>query len=121
MSSYKDLVVWQKAMETVLRIYEITERFPGGEKFGIVSQMRRAAVSIPSNIAEGQTRLSNKEFIRFLLVSRGSCAELETQVLICVGLKYITREESEQILGELDKIGKMISKLIMALQNRMKT
>ncbi|MBO5720510.1 MAG: four helix bundle protein [Bacteroidales bacterium] len=83
-SNYKNLLVWQKAMDLVVEIYKISKLLPKEEKYGISDQIRRSAVSVPSNIAEGQSRNSIKEFIQFLSIARGSLAELETQLLICV-------------------------------------
>ena len=82
-SSYKDLIAWQKGMELVAAIYDATDRFPSHEQFGLVSQLRRAAVSVPSNIAEGKAHYSNREFVRFLRHARGSLAEIETQGSNC--------------------------------------
>ena len=90
---HKDLEVWKKSIELVTNIYEITKSFPEEEKFGIVSQIRRAAISIPSNIAEGAARNSDKEMLRFLDISLGSIAELETQMIISEKLKYISRKD----------------------------
>jgi four helix bundle protein len=86
--NYKDLLVWQKGIALVKLIYQITQTFPAEEKFGLVSQMRRAAVSIPSNIAEGQARHSTGEFVQFLSHAEGSVAELETQLIIAVELGF---------------------------------
>ena len=95
---HKDLEVWKKSMELVLDVYNITQTFPEDEKFGIVSQIRRAAVSIPSNIAEGAARNSDKEMLRFIDVSLGSLAELETQMIISENLKYtICKDVYEKI------------------------
>ena len=89
--SYKELTVWQKSIELVVEVYELTDKFPKVEMYGLISQMRRSAVSIPSNIAEGCARQNNKETIQFLYVSLGSIAELETQLLIAKELNYIAR------------------------------
>lgn len=86
---HKDMEVWKKSIELVTKVYEITKTFPEDEKFGLVSQIRRASVSIPSNIAEGAARNSDKEMLRFLDISLGSIAELETQLIIAENLKYI--------------------------------
>ena len=88
-TDYKDLIVWQKAIDLATWIYSLTSRFPKEELYGIVSQMRRAAVSIPSNIAEGQSRQHKSEFIQFLSIAKGSLSELETQLIISGRLKYI--------------------------------
>ena len=86
---HKDMEVWKKSIELVTKIYEITKEFPNDEKFGLISQIRRAAISIPSNIAEGAARNSDKELVRFLDISLGSMAELETQLIIAENLKYL--------------------------------
>ena len=92
--SYQDLIVWQKAMDLVTEIYRITKNFPKEEIYGLTNQMRRAAISIPSNIAEGHARKSRAEYIRFLSIAQGSRAELETQILIAVRLGYLADDES---------------------------
>lgn len=111
--SYKELIVWQKSMTLVKELYKITEHFPSNEQFGLTSQMRRASVSIPSNIAEGWGRLSRKNYIQFLRISRGSLFELETQILITKELKYI--KDSEAIEGLIIEISKMLNSLIRKL------
>ena len=90
---HKDLDVWKKSMDLVELVYELTSKFPKDERFGLVSQMRRAAVSIPSNIAEGAARKGNKEFIQFLMIALGSLSELETQYLLAVRLKMADKNE----------------------------
>jgi four helix bundle protein len=87
--SYKDLWVWQKGMELVKRIYQTSQSFPFEEKFGLVTQMRRAAISIPSNIAEGQARHTTKEFIQFISHAEGSLAELDTQLILCIRIRIL--------------------------------
>ena len=94
--SYRDLVAWNKAMELVTEIYRVTHNFPKEELFGLMSQLRRAAVSIPSNIAEGKGRLSKGEFRQFLGNARGSLAEVETQILIAQNLSYLDKSEADQ-------------------------
>lgn len=91
--SYKDLIVWQKAMDLVELVYHLTKLFPKDEQYGLSNQLRRAAVSIPSNIAEGQARNSTAEFRNFLSIARGSLAELETQLLIAERLNYIEQKK----------------------------
>lgn len=108
MAGYQDLVVWQKAMDVVVLVYELTAKFPKDEIFGLVSQMRRAAVSIASNIAEGQGRRMQNEFNHFLGIANGSKAELETQLQLCERIKYVVREDIELVLNLLDDIGRMI-------------
>ena len=92
-TDYKDLIVWQKAIDLATWIYSLTAGFPKEELYGIVSQMRRAAVSIPSNIAEGQSRQHKSEFIQFLSIAKGSLLELETQLIISGRLKYISEND----------------------------
>ncbi len=103
-----NLEVWKRSLSFVTKIYKITAKYPNEEKFGLVSQMRRAAVSIPSNIAEGAARNSKKEFINFLHIAQGSAAELETQILISRNLHFITTSDTEPLLQEFEEISKMI-------------
>jgi len=110
------LEVWKRSLNFVTKIYEITAKFPADEKFGLVSQMRRAAVSIPSNIAEGAARNSKKEFINFLHISQGSAAELETQILISRNLNFINSSQTEPLLQELEDISRMIIGLQKSLR-----
>ena len=116
MKSHKDLRVWQKSMEHVTNIYAVTRSFPKDEQFGIVSQMRRAAVSIPSNISEGYGRLYNKETIKFLSNALGSATELETQVIIAKNLDFIPIEDAEKLLQEIQEIVRMLTALIKTVQ-----
>ena len=90
---HKDLDVWKKSMDLVELVYELTSKFPNDERFGLTSQMRRAAISIPSNIAEGAARKGNKEFIQFLMISLGSLSELETHYLLAIRLKMASQNE----------------------------
>ncbi|OFY60488.1 MAG: four helix bundle protein [Bacteroidetes bacterium RBG_13_42_15] len=113
--SYKDLIIWQRSMDLVELIYLITEDFPSKENFGLTSQMRRAAVAVPSNIAEGYGRQSTGSYSQFLSIARGSLFELETQVEICTRLKYFNKTESEKLTSEIVEISKMISSLISKL------
>src|SRR3979490_1887386 len=93
--SYKDLVVWQKGIALAKAVYQLTSKFPAEEKFGLVAQRRRAAVSIPSNIAEGQARHTTGEFIQFISHAEGSVAELDTQLILIVALKFCSNENAE--------------------------
>ena len=102
------LDAWKKAIGFVKKVYEITGRFPAEEKFGLVSQMRRAAVSIPSNISEGAGRNNPKEFSQFLGIAQGSVAELETQLIISRELNFLQNQTADEVLIELDGISKMI-------------
>jgi four helix bundle protein len=109
--SYQDLVVWQKSMELVERVYGMTKTFPAEERFALSSQIRRAAVSIPSNIAEGHARQSKAEYRNFLSIAQGSRAEVETQTLIAVRLGYVTNPQVETILSLLTELSKMLNTL----------
>lgn len=110
--SYKDLKVWQKGMDLVMEVYRITDVLPTTEQFGLISQMRRAAVSVPANIAEGYHRQHNKELCQFLYVSSGSLAELETHVCICERLGYLNVDAVSALLEMASEVGKMLNGLI---------
>lgn len=110
--SHKDLEVWKKAITLVTDVYSITSFFPKEEIYGITSQIRRSAVSIPSNIAEGAARQTNKEFIQFLHIASGSCAELDTQFIIAMNIGYLSIEQYNSIKINIEEIGKMINGLI---------
>jgi four helix bundle protein len=101
---YKDLIAWQRAMELVSDIYDTTDAFPRREMYSLADQMRRAAVSIPSNIAEGQAHYSKREFLHFLRHARGSLAELETQVLIAQRRKYLNQGQADDLLNRADEL-----------------
>lgn len=116
--THKDLDVWNKSVALVTSSYEITKDFPKDELFGLTSQIRRSAVSIPSNIAEGSARKGNKEFVQFLHISLGSMAELETQLIIATNLKYISSNKYDLITNDLTDIRKMLSGLIKYIINR---
>lgn len=111
MHHYKDLNVWKLSREFASDIYKITNTFPDTEKFGLTSQLRRASISIASNLAEGASRSSNKDFSRFLEIALGSAYEIETQLLIATDLKYIDTKTSETLLDNINLIIKMLSKL----------
>ena len=117
--SYQDLEVWQKDRSLVKAVYQTTAGFPSAEKFGLVNQMRRAAVSIPSNIAEGRARSGTGEFRQFISIARGSVAELETQVILSTDLGYLDSKASEDLLRQLDVLGKMLRGLNKSLTNRL--
>ncbi|MBS1842250.1 MAG: four helix bundle protein [Acidobacteria bacterium] len=108
---YKELFVWQKGMNLAKLVYKLTASFPVDERFGITSQLRRAVVSVPSNIAEGQARQSTKEFQQFLSIAEGSLAELETQLLLSVELAFCRKDQVEAALNEIDELQKMIGAL----------
>ncbi|MGI9103783.1 MAG: four helix bundle protein [Terriglobales bacterium] len=112
---YKDLLVWQKSLAVVRDIYKLTGRFPGTERYGLADQMRRAAVSIPRNIAEGQAHHSTREFLHFLHHARGSLAELNTQMLIAMDLGYVPKETGEPLLKRIEEISRMLNGLISSI------
>ncbi len=114
-TTYTDLIVWQKSMDLVIEIYKLTESFPKTEQYGIISQMRRASVSIPSNIAEGRRRGSKKEFKQFLVIAYGSGAELETQIEITKRLNYANIEKYKNIDSLLSEVMRMLNKLSSSL------
>ena len=109
--NYKDLVVWQKGIALAKVSYRLTSKFPSEEKFGLVSQMRRAAVSIPSNIAEGQARHTTGEFIQFISHAEGSVAELETQLILSIELAFAKAEDAKTSFILLDEIRRMLNGL----------
>jgi len=113
--SYKDLNIWKRSIRLVEEIYIITKKFPKEEIYGLTSQLRRSAVSIPSNIVEGFTRFHSKEYRQFLYISLGSCAELNTQIIISFHLGYLNSEKVDRILNEIDEISKIIMGLIKKL------
>jgi len=113
--NFRDLDVWRLAMEIVVDVYEYTKTFPKEEIYGLVSQMRRSAVSIASNIAEGFNRYHNKEYRQFLYIALGSCAELETQVEVSLLLGYITQDVRDKTTEKLDHESRMLRNLIKRL------
>ena len=115
--NYRDLLVWQKSMALVTDVYKVTSKLPSEEKFGLQSQIKRSAVSIPSNIAEGHSRWYKKEFLHHLSISYGSLAELETQLLIAVKLQFIKQDKVQSILEKTTEIGKIIN----GLRKKLKT
>jgi four helix bundle protein len=117
-NTYKDLIAWQKSIDLVSDVYSITKLFPAEEKFGIVSQLNRAAVSIPSNIAEGWGRESSKNYLQFLRISRGSVMELETLMIISKNLGYIEKEKQELITNRIEEVGKILQGLIKGVQQK---
>ena len=118
-NSYKDLKVWQKSIELVAEIYKLTEQFPKSEIYGLASQMQRAAVTIPSNIAEGQKRNYTKEFLQFLYISYSSGAELETQIEICKKLNKFKDLDYNKIENLLNEVMKMLNVLIGSLKKKL--
>ncbi len=114
--NYEELKVWQKAMDAVTEVYRLTKGLPKEEIYGLVNQMRRAVVSVPSNIAEGNSRSTSKEYVHFLSVSRASAAEVKTQLLICERLEYLSREEITVALELLDEVMKMLYAIMQKLR-----
>lgn len=116
MANFKELLVWQKSVDFVTEIYRITETLPKTETYGLISQIRRAAVSIASNIAEGNSKRSKPDYLQFFKISRGSCAEVETQLIISKNLKFLNEEDYLKLNPEIIEITKMLNGLINSLQ-----
>ena len=115
--SFKELIVWQKSMDLTVLIFDLTSRFPKSELYGLVSQMRRAAVAIPSNIAEGYGRRSRKEFLQFIAIAYGSALELETQLLLAKRLKFVSNNDFKKAYSLLQENLKMLN----SLKSKLKT
>ena len=115
--SHKDLLVWQKARLTTVSVYQLSSRFPRSEQFALVDQCRRASISVLSNIAEGAGRGGNKEFRQFLYLSRGSLAELESQLLVASDLGFLSADHS--VFAELSEIGRMLNGLIASMTRKL--
>ena len=115
---YKDLIVWQKAMDLVCLTYEATKPFPREELYGLTNQIRRAVVSVPSNIAEGQARKSTAEFRHFLSIARGSMAEVETQLIIAMRLNYLQDSQVREVMLAHEEVSKMLSAMMAKLATR---
>jgi four helix bundle protein len=114
--NYKDLNVWKQGIDIVNKIYDLTRSFPSEEKFSLTSQMQRAAVSIPSNIAEGALRQHTKEYIQFCHIALGSCAELQTQTVIAFNREYFSKQDFEKIESSLDQQMRMIKSMVSKLR-----
>lgn len=115
---HRKLKVWQASMDFVIEIYNELQRFPAHEKFGLIGQLQRAAVSIPSNIAEGAARKNTRELLQFLYIARGSLSELDTQLEICLRLGYLEKENYERIVVKLETISKMLNGLIASVRRK---
>lgn len=120
-NSHKDLIVWKKSIQLCKLVYKLTEKFPREETFGLTSQMRRCAVSIPSNIAEGRSRGTKKDFSQFLRIALGSASELETQIEIAKELSYLDLKESLDVNSILSEVSRMIMGLIKKLSLKANT
>jgi four helix bundle protein len=116
--SYRELVAWRKAMSFVTVIYETTRIFPAEERYGLTNQLRRAAVSVPSNVAEGQARSSQKEFHHFLTIARGSMAEIETQLFLAKDLQYLSAPKCDFVLATANELGRILNGLIASIKSR---
>jgi len=116
--SYRDLIVWKKSMALVLEVYRSSQTFPKVETYGLMAQLRRAAISVPSNIAEGQAGLSTGEFRQFLGHARGSLMEVETQIIIAQELGYLEADQSENLLRGAAEVGRMLNGLLNSLPIR---
>jgi four helix bundle protein len=114
--SYQELVAWQKAMDLVESVYRVSQQFPREEVYSLTAQVRRAAISIPSNIAEGQGRNTTRDFLHFLSIARGSIKEVETQLLIAERLQYTTQQTTATLLEQTQQVGRLVSGLSNALK-----
>ena len=119
--NYRQLIAWQKAMELVKLVYEMSDKFPREELFGLTLQIRKAVVSVPSNVAEGQGRRTTKDFLRHLSIAYGSLMETETQNLIAEMRKYITAEESMRVMDKTAEVGRLINGLSKSLEQKLTT
>lgn len=117
MKSYRDLIVWQKSMDVVTLIYKLVKQFPDDEKFGLISQIKRSSVSVPSNIAEGYGRNHTKDYIRFLNIARGSLYEIQTQLQVALNLDFIVEEDLNEINSLSVEVEKMLNSLINKIAN----
>ncbi len=116
--NYQDLIVWQRAMDLVEWIYRATRPFPSEERFGLTSQLRRAVVSIPSNIAEGQGRETTRDFLRFLWIAHGSLREVETHVMIANRLEFLEDDPTNDLLARASEVGRLLNGLIARLDHK---
>lgn len=117
-STYKDLIVWQKAIQLVTNVYILTNNFPPNEKYGLVSQLNRAVISIPTNIAEGWGRELPKNYLQFLRIARGSLMETETILLICKNLNFIDEKEFLSLSIKVDEVGRILQGLINGVKRK---
>jgi len=116
--THRDLQLWKDSMDMVCKVYEVTKVFPQAERYGLISQLRRAAVSVPANISEGAGRQSTKEFIQFLSIARGSLSELEAEMLISERLDYVSKETCAGLVEDISLVGRQLSGLIRSLRQK---
>lgn len=119
MRPHEQLDVWKKSVDFAVQVYTITDNFPKDERFGLISQIRRASVSIAANIAEGAGRRSDKEFLNFLSMSQGSASEVETELLIAFRLGYISDDVFQSLMQNMDEIGRMITRLCSHIRTKL--
>ena len=115
---YRDLVVWQKAIDLAVAVHASTRSLPAQERFGLIAQLNRASVSVPSNIAEGAARRTTRDFLAFVHIARGSLAEIETQLLVSHRIGYLDAETFESLSAQADEVGRMVNGLIAGLQRK---
>ena len=116
LKSYRELVVWQKAFQLCTHVYDLTKRFPPEERYGLTTQIRRAAVSIPSNIAEGYSRNTKRDYLHFLWMANGSLAEIETQLLLAIELRFGRKEDLDAAVERVREIDRILKSLLRSLQ-----
>ncbi len=116
--SYRELILWQRAIDFAAAVHQATKRFPADERFGLTSQLRRSAVSVPSNIAEGQGRGSTRDFVHFLRIAEGSRQEAETQIELAGRFEYLPQKDCVQLRDVSEEVGRLCSGLIRSLENR---
>ena len=116
--SYRDLLVWQRAMDLAIECYELTKRFPPSETYGLIGQLQRSAVSVPSNMAEGRTRQHSGEFRQHISIAYGSLAEVETLTQISARLKYISDQQADEVFGKTAEIGRMLNGLRNSIKDK---
>lgn len=119
-TTYKDLVVWRASVDLAVQVYALTDRFPRAERFGLISQMRRAAVSIPANVAEGNSRHSTRAYMNHVHIALGSAGELAALIEVSRRLSYLAPIDASTLSGDLERVGRMLSGLRAALQRRVK-
>jgi len=117
-NGYRDLLVWQRAMDLVVQVYRLSDTLPRDEKYGLVQQMRRAAASVPSNVAEGHGRDHLGDYLHHLSIANGSLMEMETQVLIAGRMSYVSKESEDRALAQAAEVGRMLAGLVRALKRR---